>query len=421
MQLCGTEGAKPGVCWYGSPTSRSRSPRDVSTEVALTVLERREDYPGRQRRPGGAYANTRPRADANAAHMLGYIGPVLDTDIEKSEVPATVPVLLRQRRDRQGRSRAGRTTSYLRGMPGVKQLAVDKGGNVTGTVGETDPTAGNYLVTSIDARVQAVAEQALATAIMAAAGRGHVRGASPHKADSGAVVVMDVKTGRIVAMASLPHLRPRHLGRGHLAEAVRPAHEQEGQHPADLAGDEAGFAPASTFKVVSTAAAAKAGYNLNGTYPCPATYQVGNVEQVQLRVRRLRRHHAQARPRGLVQHGLLQAGLRDLAARRRQRPQGPTKEYFVNMAKGVRLRLQDRHRPPVGDRRAPIVSRADKQSKYDELKDSGASGARRATPRRRTRSGRSTSRTSRRRTASTAGSTAVVTRSTSPSGRATPS
>ena len=42
-----------------------------------------------------------------------------------------------------------------------------------------------------------------------------------YKADSGAVVVMEAKTGRVVAMASAPDLRPQRLGRRHLRQGLQ--------------------------------------------------------------------------------------------------------------------------------------------------------------------------------------------------------
>ena len=44
---------------------------------------------------------------------------------------------------------------YLRGTPGYKQVAVDSMGRVLGDSGEVAGRAGDTLVTSIDARVQA--------------------------------------------------------------------------------------------------------------------------------------------------------------------------------------------------------------------------------------------------------------------------
>jgi cell division protein FtsI/penicillin-binding protein 2 len=124
--------------------------------------------------------------------------------------PASAGPLLR-RTDTIGR--AGLEKQYdreLRGAPGVTKLAVDHMGGVTGTVEETDAVPGNHLVTSIDATVQAVAERELRAAISRArtVGDRNKKGRK-YKADSGAVVVMDVRTGRLVAMASYPTYDPK--------------------------------------------------------------------------------------------------------------------------------------------------------------------------------------------------------------------
>ena len=57
-----------------------------------------------------------------------------------------------------------------------------------------------------------------------------------YKADSGAVVVMEAKTGRVVSMASNPDVRPQRLGRRHLRQGLRQAHRQEVQLPAAQPG-----------------------------------------------------------------------------------------------------------------------------------------------------------------------------------------
>ena len=62
----------------------------------------------------------------------------------------------------------------LRGTPGIKTLTVDHQGAVSGTLSETQPKAGNYLVTTIDAQVQAAAEKQLRAAIMRARHTGDI-------------------------------------------------------------------------------------------------------------------------------------------------------------------------------------------------------------------------------------------------------
>jgi cell division protein FtsI/penicillin-binding protein 2 len=89
--------------------------------------------------------------------------------------------------------RGGLETWYradLAGRAGVRELAVDSRGTVTGVLGERGPHPGNTLMTSIDPRIQRLAEQALA-AVAAKAGR----------ASTGAVVVLEASTGRVIALA----------------------------------------------------------------------------------------------------------------------------------------------------------------------------------------------------------------------------
>lgn len=74
---------------------------------------------------------------------------------------------------------------------------------------ENDPAVvSSTLVTSLDARVQAVAEYELAQAMKTVRGETDKITGRKYEADSGAVVVMESKTGRIVSMASQPDYDP---------------------------------------------------------------------------------------------------------------------------------------------------------------------------------------------------------------------
>jgi penicillin-binding protein 2 len=157
----------------------------------------------------------------------------------------------------------------LRGVPGRTVVAVDARGLVTGVVSRTEPVPGRDLVTSLDVRVQAAAEKGLATQMAKARKRGW-------PADSGAVVVLDPRTGAVAALASAPAYDPN-IWTG-------------GISPADYAGLTAASAntpllsraigveqpPASTMKPASVVAAVRAGNSLHGTYDCPAKYRIGN-------------------------------------------------------------------------------------------------------------------------------------------------
>ena len=67
---------------------------------------------------------------------------------------------------------------------------------------DSDPVPGRDVVLTIDSRVQAVTEKALAQAMQDAHKDKFV------KAKAGAAVAMDIKTGEIIAMASLPTYDP---------------------------------------------------------------------------------------------------------------------------------------------------------------------------------------------------------------------
>lgn len=87
---------------------------------------------------------------------------------------------------------------------------------------------------------------------------------------------MDVKTGRILAMASYPTYDPNIWENGISQQQATDLYSDAKSVPALSRALQGTFAPASTFKVVSVVAADRAGYDLNGTYDCPAQFKVGN-------------------------------------------------------------------------------------------------------------------------------------------------
>ena len=103
---------------------------------------------------------------------------------------------------------------------------------------------GNYLVTTIDAKVQRAAEKALAEAIHDAPARGSTAARGRLlKADSGAAVVLDVRTGGVVAMASYPTYDPRIWLGGITTKQLAGTDRRVRRHPAGVARD-AGAVPA---------------------------------------------------------------------------------------------------------------------------------------------------------------------------------
>ncbi|CAB4951205.1 unannotated protein [freshwater metagenome] len=262
-RLCGElpKGARAG-CWTGSRFQPIPITKEADADIALRIVERSDQYPGVSATPV-SIRNYPGNAGVNGAHLLGYVGPLTDNDLSgangrsyfRSEVIGKAGLEIQY-------------DEYLRGTPGIKTVIVDRKEAVTSTSLNTKPIAGNHLVTSIDARVQASAESALADAVRRARAAGK-------PSDGGAVVVMDVTNGQILALASYPTYDPNAFERGlTVAEAENLFSEKAGV-PALSRPLQGLFAPASTFKAVSVVAAAKAGYNLNGTYDCPSEVVVG--------------------------------------------------------------------------------------------------------------------------------------------------
>ncbi|MTB25493.1 MAG: penicillin-binding protein 2, partial [Actinobacteria bacterium] len=271
-QLCGAKGAPKIGCWNGSPYQPIPVTKAAASEAALQIIEHAEQFPGIAAKPEG-FRTYPADGGVNAAHILGYLGPVSTEDLQSSSARS---VGLHPN-DLVGKAGLEyQYDNYLRGQSGVRRVVVDRTGAVTRTLQETLPISGNHLVTSIDSKLQTVVEQQLAAAIARArAGApGDKRGA--HKADAGAAIVMDVNTGRIMAMASWPTYNPNIWLEGlSFKQASDLFSEAEGV-PALSRAIQGQLAPASTFKVVSLAAASKAGYDFNAKYNCPASLKIGN-------------------------------------------------------------------------------------------------------------------------------------------------
>ncbi|MFG2824271.1 penicillin-binding protein 2 [Kitasatospora sp. NPDC048365] len=274
VRLCDAKTPQP--CWNGSPYQPIPVTQQATTQQAMQIMERREDFPGVTAQPTATRRYTGAEG-ASAAQVLGYLSPVTDDEVTKS---ADKPG--RERRlpsDQIGR--AGLESVYdddLRGTTGVDKLEVDNLGRVIGSAGRVPAQAGNNLVTSLDARVQKVVEDQLAQAMVDARKVYDKETKKNYEADSGAAVVMDVHTGRIVAMASAPTFDPNLWVGGISAKDYQTLTGKDSNYPLINRAIQGQSAPGSTFKVISTNAAVQAGYSLDGHYPCPKSLTIGGRE-----------------------------------------------------------------------------------------------------------------------------------------------
>ena len=115
LVLCGTEGAKEGVCWNGSPYQPVPVAQDLDDATALRINEQPEDFPGVVVVQQSVRDYPEPFS-INAAHLLGYLSPITDDELAAAELGGDTSV--------NGASVVGRAgvekeyDAWLRGQPG---------------------------------------------------------------------------------------------------------------------------------------------------------------------------------------------------------------------------------------------------------------------------------------------------------------
>ncbi len=257
-RLCTAKVGKP--CWNGSPYQPIPVATDVSPQTALSIMEHPERFPG-------VSADTQavrvyPHGSL-AAHEVGYTGPASQQQLQDTAKYAPNDTV----------GQAGIEASYddaLRGSSGIKKLAVDRYGRVSGTISATPAKPGDNVVLSIDGQVQNLLEQSLAGALTKAQAQG-----KPARTASG--VVLDWHTGQVVAMASIPTYNPSVFTGGISEKDYQALTGPDSGQPLISRAYQGTGAPGSTFKPVSLSAAVASGADLNGTYSCPSGIQIGNA------------------------------------------------------------------------------------------------------------------------------------------------
>ena len=263
-RLCGElpKGQKAG-CWTGSRFQPIPITNEADPNIALRIVERSDLFPGINA-TSVAIRNYPETLGLNGGHAVGYVGPLTEIDLSGANG-----------RNYYRSETIGKTgleimyDKYLRGSPGIKTYIVDRKEAVTTTSRNTKPVAGDHLVTSIDVRIQAATDLALADAVKRAR-------ASGYRADGGAAVVLDVHNGQVLALSSYPTFDPNAFEKGLTVKEASDLYSEKTGVPALNRAIQGLYAPGSTFKAVSVIAAKSAGYDLNGIYQCPGEFQVGN-------------------------------------------------------------------------------------------------------------------------------------------------
>lgn len=270
--LCGTPEAQKDTCWNGSPFQPVPVANDVPQATAIQISEQAEEYPGVLAQAQSVRSYPSPFR-INAAGLLGYLSPITGDELAEAKRENDTGV--------NGASVVGRAglektyDQWLRGVPGVTRVAVDSMGRVLGSSGQVSATPGDTLVTSIDAKVQAVAEQQLHTAMVTARHTYDKVSRKKFVADSGAVVVLDAHNGNVIAMASQPTYDPSVWVNGITQKQLKALYSKRAGLPLLDRATQGQFAPGSTWKPFETIAAFNHGYGPSSRLECSSGLQVG--------------------------------------------------------------------------------------------------------------------------------------------------
>lgn len=204
-----------------------RISRDLTLPAFVALAEKHNQFPGLEIR--GESNRAYPNADL-AAHVLGYIREATADDLKKNpDYPMGMLV------GQMGIERIANTT--LQGVWGGQMSEVNAAGQVVKSLGEKPAQAGTSMQLTLDVDLQKTAEKALANR-------------------RGAVVVLDVKTGEVLTLASGPTFDPNLFTR-----RISPADWKQLQSRDQPFLNRAlqGYPPGSTFKVVTAAAGIQSG------------------------------------------------------------------------------------------------------------------------------------------------------------------
>ena len=185
-----------------------------------------------------------------ASHILGRIGRIESSELEGNED-------IYNQNDIIGKSGIEYVfEKYLKGTDGVKQIDMNVDGTITDEYVSKEAVSGSDVILTIDSKLQAVTEQALADNINKIANHGFSQENNP--ADAGAAVVLNVKTGEVIAMASYPDYDPSAFVNG-IDTNTWNYYINGDTKPLENKAISAMYSPGSTYKMVTALAGLETG------------------------------------------------------------------------------------------------------------------------------------------------------------------
>lgn len=234
----------------------------ISRKSALIFDEQSDKYPGTN------VATSSRRSYPNqklASHVLGYVSSISDKQYEANKNAGYTM------NDLYGQNGIEYVfENYLRGKNGIKQIDMSVDGEIVSEETEKEAISGSNVVLTIDANLQATTEKTLYETLTNT--KNTLDGAKD--ANAGAIVVMNVKTGEILSMASYPDFSPSDWVGGIKPDVYNRYNSDEANHPFINRAISSNYAPGSIYKMVVSVAALQTGnvtttekINDTGVYP----------------------------------------------------------------------------------------------------------------------------------------------------------
>ena len=220
--------------------------KDIPREAIAEFSENSDNYPGINIsvQPVRLY-----KEGTLASHILGYAAKISDDEYKNLKD------------DYDQNDLIGKTgieslfEKYLKGKKGTKQIDMAVDGTTTAEVVEDEAVAGSNVILTIDSKLQKIAEEALKDNIekIKNGGFGKV-----YDAKGGSCVVMNVKTGEVLAMASYPDYNPQSFANGISSEEWKSYNENR-SYPLLNKCIQSAYEPGSIFKMVTAIAGLESG------------------------------------------------------------------------------------------------------------------------------------------------------------------
>ncbi|GAA0698046.1 penicillin-binding transpeptidase domain-containing protein [Paraclostridium ghonii] len=259
--------------------------KDINEKTISEIEERAIEFPG----VSVVIEPVREYPEKNlASHTLGTMGKINEDELAKKQEDGDTRY---SKSDIVGKT--GIEKYYeekLKGEDGYKKVEVDSHGRVSKEIEEKKPVSGDNVYLSIDKDLQKVSDDSLERMIKAGRSGGtftsvfgnySTAGKTAPYLDSGAIMVMDAKTGDILAMSSYPNYDPNLFATGISSEEyekLQPKNPNDvlAANPLSNLVTNGAFQPGSTFKMITGMTGLEGGLSPNYAINDPGVIKLGN-------------------------------------------------------------------------------------------------------------------------------------------------